>query len=168
MERQAAGIKGEEEKQLMILENNSGKENSLTWHQMMTVAFLANGIGVFGGRILTGWALADQYKFQYLVFWYGSGLLLAVLILLRQTINFSARELATAGLMGAASVGGQLSLLTALELGIPGHIVFPLANGGGLFLVVLVGILLFGERVNKYGIIGIGLGIAATILLSLP
>ena len=78
------------------------------------------------------------------------------------------RELAIAGLMGAASVGGQLSLLTALEMGIPGHVVFPLANGGGLFLVALIGILLFGERVHSYGMLGIALGIVATVLLSLP
>jgi multidrug transporter EmrE-like cation transporter len=151
----------------MILKNENGKKDTSAWHQMMIIAFLTNGIGVFGTRILTGWDFAEQYKFQYLVFWYGSGFFLAVLIHLRNTLSFSLRELAIAGFMGAASVGGQLSLLTALEMGIPGHIVFPLANGGGLFLVALVGILLFGERVHSYGIFGIVLGIVATILLSL-
>jgi len=73
-----------------------------------------------------------------------------------------------AAFMGAASVGGQLSLLAALQRGIPGHVMFPLANGGGLFLVALVGILLFEERIHLYGIAGIVLGIAATVLLSLP
>jgi multidrug transporter EmrE-like cation transporter len=152
----------------MDVNNAGGKENTSAWYQMMMIAFLTNGIGVFGGRILTGWNLAERYKFQYLVFWYGAGLILALLIHHRHTFSISLREIAIAGLMGAASVGGQLSLLTALERGIPGHIVFPLANGGGLFLVVLVGILFFGERVHRYGMIGIVLGIAATILLSLP
>jgi multidrug transporter EmrE-like cation transporter len=76
-------------------------------------------------------------------------------------------KVADAGMMGAASVGGQICLLTAMETGVPGHIVFPIANGGGLFLVVLVGIFLFGERVHGYGTVGIVLRIVATILLSL-
>jgi multidrug transporter EmrE-like cation transporter len=138
------------------------------WFRMMMLAFITNGLGVFGTRILTGWNLAEQYKFRYLVFWYGAGFLLAALLFLREGFTFRGRELIIAGLMGAASVGGQLSLLTALEKGVPGHVVFPIANGGGLFVVVLVGILLFGERVHRYGTAGIVLGIAASVLLSLP
>jgi multidrug transporter EmrE-like cation transporter len=151
----------------MSQKNEGGREISSSWSQMMTISFLANGIGVFGGRVLTGWGLAEQYKFQYLVFWYGAGLVLAAVVHLRQALSLRWREVAIAGLMGAASVGGQICLLTAMEMDIPGHIVFPIANGGGLFLVVLVGIFLFGERVHGYGIVGIVLGIVATILLSL-
>jgi len=138
------------------------------WYRMMIVAFVANGLGIFGARILTGWDLAEQFKFQYLVFWYGAGFLFAALVFLRERFKFSWREMTIAGLMGVASVGGQLSLLAALQRGIPGHVMFPLANGGGLFLVALVGVLLFRERVHLYGIVGIVLGIAATVLLSLP
>jgi len=134
----------------------------------MIVAFVANGMGIFGARILTGWNLAEQFKFQYLVFWYGAGFLFAALVLVRERFKFNWREMAIAGLMGAASVGGQLSLLAALQRGIPGHVMFPLANGGGLFLVALVGVLVFRERIHLYGLAGIVLGIAATVLLSLP
>lgn len=71
-----------------------------------------------------------------------------------------------AGFMRAASVGGQLTLLAALQRGIPRHVMFPLANGGGLSW--LHSWVLFGERIHLYGIAGIVLGIAATVLLSLP
>ena len=54
-------------------------------------------------------------------------------------------------LMGAASVGGQFSLLSALENGIPGNIAFPLANGGGLFLVALIGGLPLGNACADMG-----------------
>jgi multidrug transporter EmrE-like cation transporter len=138
------------------------------WYRMMTIAFVTNGLGIFGTRVLVGWNVADKYKFQYLVFWYGAGFVLALLLLLRDGVTLTSREALIAGLMGTASVGGQLCLLTALEKGIPGHVAFPIANGGGLFLVALVGIVFFAERVHLYGIIGIGLGIAATVLLSLP
>jgi hypothetical protein len=38
------------------------------WYKMMAVAFLTNGLGIFGTRVLTGWGWAEFYKFQYLVF----------------------------------------------------------------------------------------------------
>jgi multidrug transporter EmrE-like cation transporter len=145
-----------------------GKKEILTWYRMMMLAFMTNGLGVFGTRILAGWDLAEQYKFQYLVLWYGSGFLLAALLFLREGFSFEWREMTIACLMGLASVGGQLSLLNALQKGIPGHVAFPIANGGGLFVVVLVGILSFGERLHGYGIAGILLGIVASVLLSLP
>jgi multidrug transporter EmrE-like cation transporter len=104
----------------------------------------------------------------YLVLWYASGLVFALILYWRGDISFTWRELTIGGLMGAASVGGQFSLLTALEKGVPGHVAFPIANGGGLFLVALVGVLFFGERVHAYGIAGIVLGIGATTLLSFP
>lgn len=138
------------------------------WYRMMAVAFLTNGLGVFGTRILAGWNWAEPYKFQYLVLWYASGLVFALILYWREGISFTWRELTIGGLMGAASVGGQFSLLTALEKGVPGHVAFPIANGGGLFLVALVGVVFFRERVYAYGITGIVLGIGATVLLSFP
>lgn len=122
----------------------------------------------FGARVLTGWNWAEQFTFQYLVLWYGAGFLFAALFFLRDRFRFNGREVTIAGFMGAASVGGQLTLLAALQRGIPRYVMFPLANGGGLFLVALAGILLFGERIHLYGTAGIVLGIAATLLLSLP
>lgn len=127
----------------------------------MAIAFLTNGLGVFGTRILAGWSWADQYKFQYLAFWYGAGCLLALLLFLRSGLKVRWKEL----VIGAvASVGGgQLSLLTALEKGVPGHIAFPMANGGEVFLVALVGILSFGERVHHHGVAGPGVSLRARI-----
>ena len=138
------------------------------WHRMMAIAFFTNGLGVFGTRILAGWSWADQYKFQYLAFWYGAGCVLALLLYLRNGLKVQWKELVIGASMAAVSVGGQLSLLTALEKGVPGHVAFPMANGGGLFLVALVGVLTFGERVHHYGVAGIVLGIVATALLSVP
>ena len=54
------------------------------WYKMMTVAFLTNKLGIFATWLLTGRGWAEFYKFQYLVFWYGSGLLFALLLLWRE------------------------------------------------------------------------------------
>lgn len=56
----------------------------------------------------------------------------------------------------------------ALALGydVPGHIVFPVATGGSLFLVLAAGVILFKEKVGGYGVAGIVLGIASLVILS--
>jgi hypothetical protein len=48
------------------------------------------------------------------------------------------------------------------------RLVFPVATGGGLLLVLAVGILFFHERLSAPGYLGIALGTAALILLALP
>ena len=68
--------------------------------------------------------------------------------------------------MGACSFSGQAFTGLALSHGIPGHIAFPLTTGGSLFLVAGAGILLFKEKVGKYGIAGMVIGILALVLLS--
>ena len=65
-----------------------------------------------------------------------------------------------------SSVVGQLGMAYSLDHGIPGYIVFQVAPGGGLFFVVLVGILFFKERVSGYGAAGIILGMTALAVLT--
>jgi multidrug transporter EmrE-like cation transporter len=51
---------------------------------------------------------------------------------------------------------------------VPGYVVFPLAVGGNLFIVVAAGLILFKEQLRSYGIIGLGLGTAALVILAIP
>jgi len=55
----------------------------------------------------------------------------------------------------------------ALSRGIPGNIVYPVTLAGGLFLVVLIAITVFRERIGPAGVAGIALGIISIALLSL-
>ena len=55
----------------------------------------------------------------------------------------------------------------ALNDGVPGNIVFPLAMGCSICIVAAGGILLFGEKVGPYGKAGIALGLVAGALLSI-
>ena len=50
----------------------------------------------------------------------------------------------------------------------PGFVVFPVATGGGLTFVVLVGVLLFKEPMGLLGYLGIATGACALLLLALP
>lgn len=137
-----------------------------TWLRLMLIAFLANGIGPFGLKVLTERGFGDAYQPQYLLYWYGGGLVFALAALLRSGLRPSGREVAFGALMGASSLCGQWFTGLALANGVPGHVAFPLTTGGSLFLVAAAGLFLFKERVGPYGMAGIALGIAALVALS--
>jgi drug/metabolite transporter (DMT)-like permease len=135
------------------------------WFRLMLVAFVANGISPFGLKVLAELGLS-QYEFQYLIFWYAGGLILAVLTMGAGHFPFQRWEILLGAGMGLCSLGGQYFMGQALANGVPGHIVFPIATGGTLFLVALAGILVFKERVGPYGRAGMVLGILALVILS--
>src|SRR2546427_202021 len=114
----------------------------------MTLAFLTNGLGVFGLRVLAGSGLGSVSELQYLAVWYLAGFLLAALVYLRQLGKPMIKELGVGFAMASCSLLGQVGMAFALAGGIPGFVVFPVATGGGLLMVVLVGMVLFGERLR--------------------
>ncbi|MGH9371194.1 MAG: hypothetical protein ACRD15_06655 [Vicinamibacterales bacterium] len=135
------------------------------WLRLMLVAFLANGIGPFGLKILSEEGLAS-YQAQYLLYWYLGAFVFAIAALVHSRLRPYRREIWLGALMGACSLLGQAFTGLALSRGVPGHVVFPITTGGSLFLVAAAGLLLFKERVGGYGMAGMALGIAALVALS--
>jgi glucose uptake protein GlcU len=136
------------------------------WLRLMLIAFLANGLGPFGLKMMAEKGLSDRYHYQYLLWWYAGGLAFALTAFLITRSRFYSREIVFAFGIGIGSFAGQLFSLMALEQGVPGYIVFPITTGGNLFLVAAAGVLLFRERVGKYGIAGILIGALSLVLLS--
>ncbi len=141
------------------------KRDSRLWLQLMLIAFVANGLGPFGLKILDEHHLAS-FQPQYLVYWYLGGAVFGALAFFRESREVRGREVALGAVMGLCSLGGQSFTGLALASGLPGHVVFPLTTGGSLFLVALAGIAVFKERVGRFGIAGISLGIISLIILS--
>ncbi|MDA2930922.1 hypothetical protein MYX84_13425 [Acidobacteria bacterium AH-259-O06] len=136
--------------------------------RMMLLAFLANGLAVFGFRVLADHQLTEQYKNQYLIIWYAFACIVATAIFLRSNTWPLRREIIIGGIMGVSSIVGLLSMATALGYGMAGLVVFPVTIGGSLFWVAAFGITWYKEKVGRYGYIGIIVGIIAVIVLSLP
>jgi drug/metabolite transporter (DMT)-like permease len=145
----------------------SERHDAGVWLRLMLVAFVANGIGPFGLKILTEMQPDTPYKAQYLLYWYLGGFLFAAIALWRSGLRPRQSEVMLGALMGGCSLVGQSFTLLALSKGMPGHVVFPITTGGSLFLVASAGLLLFKEKVGPYGIAGMVLGIAALVGLSL-
>ncbi len=134
----------------------------------MTIAFLTNGLGAFGLRILAGAGLGSVDQAQYLTWWYAAGLVMAAVVFFRRNRQPQTNELAIGSGMALCSLLGQTGMAMALVSGLPGFVVFPVATGGGLLLVVAVGVILYKEPIGRLGYLGITTGVCALILLALP
>jgi multidrug transporter EmrE-like cation transporter len=132
----------------------------------MLLAFVANGLGPFGLKVLATRGLA-RFQSQYLFCWYLGGLIFALIALRFARSGVNRREVALGAAMGACSFAGQSFTALALAKGLPGHIAFPLTTGGSLFVVALAGIVFFRERIGPYGLCGVVLGVAALVMLSI-
>jgi drug/metabolite transporter (DMT)-like permease len=141
--------------------------DSTIWLRLMLVAFLTNGLGPFGLKVLSERGLS-AFQPQYLVAWYVGGLVFALIALGSGWSRLTRREVVLGAAMGLCSVGGQTFTGFALAREVPGHIVFPVTTGGSLFLVATAGMLIFHEKVGSYGLAGIALGILSLVMLSIP
>ena len=133
----------------------------------MAAAFICNGVCNFGLRILAGRGLGERYTSVYLAIWYLAGSLLLFALYLPRQKRTRWVDVAVGAALGLASVMGQTSVGLALSRGLAGSIVYPITMAGGLFIVVVAGVVLFDERIGPCGIAGIALGITSIVLLSL-
>ena len=139
------------------------------YQRCMIIAFIGNGLGAYGLRILAGAGLGNLDGTQYLALWYAAGLILAfAAVARRQMERPTAKELCIGLMMALCSVFGQTGMVQAMSGGIPGYVVFPVAVGGGLLFVVMVGVFAFHERVSFLLGLGVVSGLTSLILLALP
>jgi multidrug transporter EmrE-like cation transporter len=137
------------------------------WFILMLLAWMFNGLGVFGLRILAGFGLSGDVTNPYIMYWYLGGTIFMGVRLLAKRCRPDRKEVLLGGLMALCSVSGTAGLAFALNVySVPGNVAFPIANGGSLFVVVTAGVLLFRERLGLYGVCGCTLGTLAIILLS--
>ena len=135
------------------------------WFLLMLVILLTNGMSAFGLKMIAAWGLPESVKYPYLTVWYASGLAAIALPMLWKGMRFGKTELIWGAVAGALSIGGQVAMAVALNRGVPGHVVFPIAIGGSIFVVALAGRLVFGERMNRHTVVGVALGSIAVVLL---
>ncbi len=135
------------------------------WIRAMVVAFVLNGICPFGLRILAGMGVGKEYTPVYLFYWYLGGVILGLVWVIRERKPLSRSAMLIGSAMAVASVGGQVSMGLAMAYGAPGTMVFMIAQGASICIVVAGGALFFEERVGNYGKAGIAVGLLATVLL---
>ena len=144
------------------------------WYRMMVIAFLTNGLGAFGIRMLSEikWgesqtALGSSHAYLYLAFWYLAGFIFATAdLFFAGDRKLHLREVVMGGLAGLCSSCGWIFLTFAVASGIQGFVAFPIAIGGSLSIVALVGVLFFKEKLSRFGYAGILCGVLAIVVLA--
>lgn len=135
------------------------------WIVLMIVIFLTNGMSAFGLKMIAAWNLPETIQSPYLTLWYATGMAGIAAPGLLKGARPRALELGWGAWLAALSVGGQLAMALALARGTPGHIVFSIAIGGSVVIVVLAGRFVFGERMAGASVWGVLAGLAAVVLL---
>jgi len=138
------------------------------WFRLILIAFITNGLGAFGLRILAGMGFADRYEFHYLVGLYLGGAAVAGLAYFLNNRRPMRRELVVTAGMAGCSILGQIGMMMALQRGLPGFVVFPVCVGGGMLLVLGTAVVFFHERLSAAGYLGIAIGFVSLILLAFP
>ena len=136
------------------------------WFRWMILAFITNGLCQFGVRVMQDMGLAKTHSYLYLGFWYLAGLVFALITFLVARQRLLPREVLLGGLMGLFSAGQWFLISGSLSHGMNGFVAFPVAIGGSLSLVSLVGVVVFKERLSSYGYCGVLAGIVSVVLLS--
>jgi multidrug transporter EmrE-like cation transporter len=116
-------------------------------------------------KIIAAWGLPAGIKYPYLTIWYAAGLPLIGIPMLLRGVRGGFKELRWGALYAVLSLGGQLAMSYALDYGVPGSVVYPVAVGGSILVVALAGTLLFGEKMHPLSWTGVAIGIVAVILL---
>ncbi|MCZ2148912.1 MAG: hypothetical protein LC126_14185 [Bryobacterales bacterium] len=140
----------------------------MTWLQFMLAAMLANGFALAGAKVLTESGLGRSHQNHYLLAWYFSGFLVALIYSIRSLSRPYGREAAIGAAMAAASFLGQFCLVSSLARGAPGYLVFPITSAANVLFVALGGVILFKERIGAAGAAGIVCGALSVLILSLP
>jgi len=136
------------------------------WYRWMFLAFLTNGLSQFGVRVMGDMGLAKSHGHLYLGFWYLTGLIAAAIVFVINRKRLLRREIILGSLMGLFSAGCWFMLTGAVGQDIPGYLAYPVAIGGSLSVVALVGVVVLKERLSMYGCLGVISGIAALVVLS--
>ncbi len=147
--------------------NSRASANPRIWITAMLAAFFLNGVCPFGLRILQGWGLAQEFTAVYLVYWYLAGFAFGLIGLFFARQRLTRANLLIGLVMAVASVGGQFFMGSALSHGAPGNVVYMLAMGASLCVVVLGGVLFFHERIGPYARWGIATGLVSAVLLGI-
>jgi drug/metabolite transporter (DMT)-like permease len=143
------------------------RTHNKVWMTAMLSTFFLSGIASFGLRVLASWGLAAQYTAVYLVYWYLAGFIVALIGFVPRRERLATANVLIALVMAVASVGGQYFIGLALSRGVPGTVVYMLATGASLCVVVLGGVVFFREHVGSYAKWGLATGLLSALLLGL-
>lgn len=142
------------------------------WLLFVLITFLCNAATVVVQKVYTKTQPVDISSFLF-VSYFSATILAGCLLIFFRCRNIKRSFQMTPSIpLSAGAIGVILGLFQALNTHatatIDGTLLFPVYNGGVTVLLSLAGVLLFRERLSAVKWIGVGVGILAIVLMSLP
>jgi len=139
------------------------KETWVRYTGAMLLAFLLNGCWYIGYKYKELWiGPHSSSAFASILYLSGVVFALAALAVQKQKVSFLPSEWKIGASSGVCSFIGVLSLLGAMSL--PAVVVFPISQGISLLGAAMLTVLLYGEKMNVYKLLGFALGFSVLVL----
>jgi drug/metabolite transporter (DMT)-like permease len=132
---------------------------------LLATQLFVQGFAQFSSKVLVASGLGVERNAFFLAV-FTSATLVTLPLALRHREEIKPPDFAYGLVVGICNIGGNLSILLAL-ISLPGAIVFPFVNSGGLLLVTILVWLIFKERISRVNALGIALTLAAVLLINL-
>ncbi len=132
---------------------------------LLVTQIVVQGFAQFSSKILVAEGLSVE-RGVFFVAVFTSAVLVTLPVAWSHRMEITRSDFEYGSVVGACNIGGNLSILLALTA-LPGAVVFPLINSGGLLLVTILAWLIFKERINRLNAIGVALTLAAVLLINL-
>ena len=123
------------------------------------------GLNDFAMKIFQQWkGNAEKPFFLFIIF--GSAFVYTTAILLMRKKSVDKRTLLHGAILGVPNMFSSFFLIGALDA-LPAIFVYPVVNIGIIIATTLLALMIWREKLNAYGILALGSGIIAIILLSI-
>ena len=154
------------------MEKKDDKKITLKWIIFVFLAFVGNG-GCSTVQTVQQTELSGQYKNEFMII---ALLITSITLFLaafftkeRETVTMSLKK----GFIWYAICGianGAVNLFVMMMVSVykmPASVMFPLISAGGIIITVIVSMTLYKEKLTKYQMLGVLLGIGAIVLLNM-
>jgi drug/metabolite transporter (DMT)-like permease len=149
----------------MLRIRSSKSTDKRMMRHLLAVSFLGTGIIALTNKVLIEIGLHDQ-RAQFLFITYLTGLVIALIIARPEDKKLTAKEWQVGIFMGITGIGTAYYLIQSLSV-LKGIIVFPVRGSANLLLTAILSAMVWKERPNKKGILGIILGAISIILINI-
>lgn len=141
------------------------KSDGNNFQSQLLFLFFFTGSGQFSNKLFQKYALAE-YKNLYLLFIFGTALLISLYFTWRQQKMPKFNDLLAGLTVGIPNLFASYFLIAALD-SLPTSVVYPIYSAGGIVLINFGSRLLFKERLSQRQLLSIGLTIVALVMINL-
>ena len=143
--------------------SNSAKNDKIKYFYLLAV-LIGIGINDFSMKIFqTTYSEAEKPYFLFAIFF--SAFLYSLIYIKMTKISLEKNTVIKGAILGVPNVYSTFFLIGALTQ-LPAVLVFPLTNIGIIILTAILARLIFKERLNKYGIYSLVLGVISILFLT--